>query len=211
LVRLILATTVRYEGASFPRRKERVMEHLRTIGLLDSNGKPLAERIQRVLAYLLPKLRRQYPALREDEIALTEVLEEAGRRIAMREERGGPIEKLHGYAWVTIRCVATSHMRRASTQLIQKTVAAEASDALIAALPAVSGSPEEIERNILMREVSEHLSQEEWVTCLLKLEGFTSQEIAKRHGRSVVAVDTLFSRAKEKLRKALRTKADSVR
>ena len=187
------------------------MEHLRTIGLLDSNGKPLAERIQRVLAYLLPKLRRQYPALREDEIALTEVLEEAGRRIAMREERGGPIEKLHGYAWVTIRCVATSHIRRASTQLIQKTVAAEASDALIATLPAVSGSAEEIERNILMREVSEHLSQEEWVTCLLKLEGFTSQEIAKRHGRSVVAVDTLFSRAKEKLRKALRTKADSVR
>lgn len=187
------------------------MEHLRTLGLLDSNGKPLAERIQRVLGRLLPRLRRQFPAL-QDEVALTEVMEEAGRRIANREDRGGPIEKLHGYAWVTIRSVATSRMRRGSSQLIQKTLTTEAGHALLAAVPAVSGSPEQIERDILLREVSAHLSQEEWLTCLWKLEGFSSQEIADRQGRSVVAVDTLFSRAKQKLRKALGTReADSER
>ena len=47
------------------------MENMRTLGLLDSNGKPLAERIQRVLTGLLPKVRRQFPTLRDD-LALAE-------------------------------------------------------------------------------------------------------------------------------------------
>jgi len=178
------------------------MEHLRTLGLLDSNGKPLAERIQRVLGRLLPRLRRQFPALHDD-IMLTEVMEEAGRRIASREERGGPIEKLHGYAWVTIRSVATSRMRRGSIRLIQKTLESEASNARLATVPSASGTAEEIERDILLREVLGKLSQEERLVCLWKKAGFSSQEIAQHQGRSVAAVDTLFSRAKQKLRKAL--------
>jgi RNA polymerase sigma factor (sigma-70 family) len=179
------------------------MEHLRTIGLLDSNGKPLAERIQRVLSRLLPRLRRQFPALQQDDAALTEVMEEAGRRIASREDRGGPIEKLHGYAWVTIRSVATSRMRRGSIRLIQKTLESEASHARLASQPAEWGTAEEIERDILLREVLGKLSQEERLVCVWKKAGFSSQEIAQHQGRSVAAVDTLFSRAKQKLRKAL--------
>ena len=73
------------------------MDRMRTLGLLDSNEKPLAERVQRALTTLLPKVRRQFPSLRDD-LALTEVVEEAGRRIASREERGGPIEQLHQHA-----------------------------------------------------------------------------------------------------------------
>ncbi len=179
------------------------MEHLRTIGLLDSNGKPLAERIQRVLGRLLPRLRRQFPALQQDDVALTEVMEEEGRRIASREERGGPIEKLHGYAWVTIRSVATSRMRRGSIRLIQKTLESEASHARLTSQPAEWGTAEEIERDILLREVLDKLSQEERLVCVWKKGGFSSQEIAQHQGRSVAAVDTLFSRAKQKLRKAL--------
>ena len=76
------------------------MDHMRALGLLDSNGKPLGDRIERVLAGLLPKLRRRFPNL-QDDVAITEVMEEAGRRIASREARGGPIERIHGYAWVT--------------------------------------------------------------------------------------------------------------
>ena len=127
------------------------MEHLRTIGLLDSNGKPLADRIQKVLGRLLPRLRRQFPGL-QDDVTLTEVMEEAGRRIVSREERGGPIDKLHGYAWVTVRSVATSQMRRGSVRLMQKTLESEASYAKLASVPAGSGTAEQIERNILLRE-----------------------------------------------------------
>ena len=178
------------------------MEDMRTLGLLDSNGKPFAARIERVLGRLLPRLRRQFPAL-QDEVALTEVMEEAGRRIVGREERGGPIDKLYGYAWVTIRSVATSRMRRGSIRLIQKTLESGASHARLATVPAAIGSAEEIERDILLREVLGRLSQDERLVCLWKQAGHSSQEIAHFQGRSVAAVDTLFSRAKQKLRDAL--------
>jgi hypothetical protein len=36
-----------------------------------------------------------------------------------------------------------------------------------------------------------------------KMAGYSAQEIAQLQGRSVVAVDTLFSRAKQKIRNAL--------
>jgi RNA polymerase sigma factor (sigma-70 family) len=177
------------------------MENMRTLGLLDSNGKPLAERIQRALTGLLPKVRRQFPTLR-DELALAEVVEEAGRRIASREERGGPIEQLHAYAWVTLRNVATSHLRKPSTRLIRDTVGSKAGEIHLAGVQASLGSPEQIERDILMREVMERFSEEERVVFMWKTAGYSAPEIAKFQGRSVVAVDTLLSRAKQKLRRA---------
>lgn len=178
------------------------MDHMRTLGLLDSNGKPIAPHIERVLARLLPRLRRQFPAL-QDEVVLTEVMEEAGRRISEREERAGPIEKIHGYAWVAVRCVATSQMRRGSIRLVQNTLESEASQARIATVRATVGSQEQIERDILLREALAALSAEERRVCIWKKAGYSSQEIAAFQGRSVVAVDTLFSRAKQKIRIAL--------
>lgn len=173
-------------------------------GLLDSNGNPLSERIQSVLARLLPRLRRQFPVL-QDEAVLTDVLEEAGRRIAVREERGGPIDRLHGYAWVTIRSVATSRIRRGSIRLIQNTLESVASDAKLATVPAASGTAEDVERAILLREVLAKLSHEERLVCLWKKAGFSTEEIARHQGRSVGAVGMLFTRAKQKLRAALST------
>lgn len=178
------------------------MDHMRALGLLDSTGKPLGDRIEHVVIGLLPKLRRRFPTL-QDEVALTEVLEEAGRRIANREERGGPLEHLHGYAWVTMRSVATSYLRRPSTRLINDTLESEASQARIAMVSASYGSAESIERAILVREAMEELSEEERLVCTWKTAGFSALEIARFLGRSVVAVDTLFSRAKAKLRTAL--------
>jgi hypothetical protein len=54
-----------------------------------------------------------------------------------------------------------------------------------------------------LREALDTLSQEERMVCLWKKAGFSAQEIAKFQGRSVVAVDTLFSRAKQKIRSVL--------
>ena len=175
------------------------MDHMSALGLLDSNGKPLADRIERVLAGLLPKLRRRFPNL-QDDVAITEVMEEAGHRIASREARGGPIERIHGYAWVTVRSVATSYMRRPATRLIQHTLEPDASQEYIALATTRYGSPEQMERDILLREVLDRLSPEERMVCLWKMAGFSAQEIASALGRSVVSVDTLFSRAKQKIR-----------
>ena len=97
------------------------MQHLGPIKLLDGNGEPFPDHIQHVLDKLSPRLRREFPVL-QDDVALIEVLEEAGRRIAAKEARGGPIDRLHGYAWVTLRSVATTHIRRGQIRLIQNAV-----------------------------------------------------------------------------------------
>jgi RNA polymerase sigma factor (sigma-70 family) len=178
------------------------MEHLPRHRLLDRSGHPISEHIEGVLAHLVPRCQRQFPALRDD-FALTEVLEEAGRRIARREQRSGPIEKLHGYAWVTLRSVATSWMRRGSSRLGQKTQSLDEERAAIIAAPAQSSTPEQIEREVLLREVLTQLTPDERLVCASKLAGFTSEEIAQHRGSSIGAVDTLFSRARQKIRKVL--------
>ena len=177
------------------------MEHLRTIGLLDSDGQPFQPRIERVLIQLFPRLRREFPAL-QDEVGLAEIMEEAGRRIRHREQRG-PLERLHGYAWVTIRSIATSRMRLGSSKLDQKTLDPEAGNARLLATPSSRGTVAEVEQAVLLRELLQTLSREERMICLWKKAGFSSQEIALHQRRTVVAVDTIFSRAKQKIRKAL--------
>ena len=172
------------------------------MGLLDSDGTPFPPRLERVLTQLAARLRREFPAL-HDEVTVTEVIEEAGRRISRREQRAGPVEKLHGYAWVVIRSVATSHLRLGSTRVMQKTLGSEASSARLAAAPCRTGTAEDIERQVLLRELLAKLSREERLICLWKQAGFSSQEIADHRQRSVVSVDTIFSRAKQKIRRVL--------
>jgi DNA-directed RNA polymerase specialized sigma24 family protein len=177
------------------------MEHLRTIGLLDSDGQPFHPRIERVLIQLLPRLRREFPLL-QDEVGLAEIMEEAGRRIRHRESRG-PIDRLHGYAWVTVRSIATSRMRLGSYKLHQKTLDSDAGNARLLATPTSRGTAAEVEQAVLLRELLQTLSREERMICLWKKAGFSSQEIALHQRRTVVAIDTIFSRAKQKIRKAL--------
>jgi len=178
------------------------MNVMRALLLLDSNGKPIDSRIERVLAGLIPKLRRRFPSL-QDEVVLADVVEEVGRRIATREERSGLIEHLHGYAWVTVRSVATSYLRRPATRLMQMTLEPEASQTCIALAATSYGSPEEVERGILLREALDTLPPEVRMVCVWKTAGFTSEEIAAWQGRSVGAVDTAFSRAKQRIKQAL--------
>lgn len=178
------------------------MERSRAQRAIDRDGALLPDHIQRVLDDLRPRLRRDFPGL-QDDIALTDVMEEAGQRVALREKRSGPIEKLHAYAWVTLRSVATSRMRLGATQLLQRTLESDASEARLASSPAVIGSAEEIERGILLREVLAHLSPEERLICVWKKAGYSSQEIAQYQGRSVSAVDTLLCRARQKIRRLL--------
>ncbi|MGE3490141.1 MAG: hypothetical protein AB7N29_09055 [Vicinamibacterales bacterium] len=177
------------------------MEHLRTIGLLDSDGQPFHPRMERVLVQLLPRLRREFPSL-QDEVGLAEIMEEAGRRIRHREERGA-IERLHGYAWVTVRSIATSRMRLGSSKLHQKTLDSDAGNARLLVTPSSRGTAAEVEQAVLLRELLRTLSREERMICLWKKAGFSSQEIALHQQRTVGAIDTIFSRAKQKIRKAL--------
>ena len=178
------------------------MEHLQAPRLLDERGNPLNTRVESALRSLVPKFRRQFPAV-QDELDLTEILEKAGHRIAAREQRSGPIEKLHAYAWVTLRSVVMSWMRRSSHRLTQQTISSDAAEALLSTLPASSGTAKQIEQHVLLHEAMHCLSEGEWIVCNLKMMGYSSEQIARRRHTSTAAVDMIFSRAKQKLRRAL--------
>ena len=175
------------------------MEHLQHLRLLDERGKPLGTRIESVLKRLVPRFLKRFPASHDD-LAVTEVLEEAGRRIANRERQVGPIKKLHGYAWVTLHNTGTSWLRRPSNRVAQNTVGAVESEIALSAMPADYGSPEEIEKAILMEQVTARLSPEERLVFFLKINaGFSSEQIAYLRGTSVNAIDIAFSRIKRKI------------
>jgi DNA-directed RNA polymerase specialized sigma24 family protein len=178
------------------------MDHLRTLPLINGHGEPVDTRIGGVLSRLVPRLRREFPTL-QDEAVLTEVLEEAARRIDARETRGGPIERINGYAWVTVRSVATSRLRQGSARLHRQTLGSDASHVALSRVAAADGSAEQIERHILLREVLAQLSTEEQFVCLWKSQGFSSREIAQRRQCTVNAVDLVFFHAKEKIRRTM--------
>jgi RNA polymerase sigma factor (sigma-70 family) len=177
------------------------VEYLANLGLLDANGKPFSSHVERALRELAPRLLRQFPTLK-DEAVLADVLEEAGRKIAEHERRAGPIEKLHGYAWVAIRSVALSRMRRGSMRMERATVRTDA-QALLSGMASDVGTADEIERAILVDEILAQLSDQERTLFMWKKAGFSSKEIARGLGSSVAAVDQLFHRLKEKIQRAL--------
>lgn len=178
------------------------MDHARGLILVSRNGEPLDTAIQAALNRMSSRVVRQFPIL-QDEVALVDVLEEAGHRIAARQERAGPLDNLHGYAWVVVRSVATSFMRRSSVRLTQRTLESESSEAWLTAAPTHHSTPQQIEQQILLRELLRKLTAEERLICIWKHAGFSSQEISKRLGRTVVGVDTAFCRAKDRLRRLL--------
>jgi len=167
--------------------------------ILDERGHPLDPRIEEALLSLLPKFRRNFPAIRDD-LAIVDIFEEAGRKIDHREKESGQINRLHGYAWTTLRTVAATRLRRGDGQLARRTFGAEEGTAAIDATPSRTGTPEDVERTILLRELLAQLSPEERLVCMWKKAGYTSQEIAKRRGTGPGAVDTMMSRIRDKVR-----------
>ena len=178
------------------------MKRGQTFMLVDETGHPLSQHVADALVSLVPRFQREFPLIR-DQSLLTDFLEEAGRRIVKRETRSGPIEHLHGYAWVALRSVGRSWLRRGSSRLALNTLTSEESTSALNAMAASHGGPEQIERSILRRQVLALLTREERLVCTRREMGFSSREIATLRGTSVGAVDTLLSRTKARLRKLL--------
>ena len=174
------------------------MENLRKLGFLGADGKPLDERLSKVLNALLPRFRRRFPAI-QDDVEVTEAFEEAARRITKRERASGPIEKLGGYAWKALESIGVSLQRRGSMQIRFNRVESRTGPDIVSQLRAWDGSVEEIERGILLRQIEEHMTPEEKWIFNLKAFGYSSEEIAKLRGSSVNSVDKVMSRLKQKL------------
>ena len=175
------------------------MENLRKLGFLGADGKPLDERLSKVLNALLPRFRRRFPAI-QDDVEVTEAFEEAARRITKRERASGPIEKLGGYAWKALESIGVSVHRRSAMQIRVNRVESRTGPEIVSRLEAWEGSAEQIERDILLREIEATLTPEEARIFHLKSLGFSSEEIAKSRGSSVNSVDKVMSRLKQKFR-----------
>lgn len=172
----------------------------RGIRLIDEQGVLVDPRVEGALLQMRGRLRRQFPACR-DELTATEVIEEAARRLVRRERRIGHIEHLHAYAWVTLRSVMTSRLRRGDAHLDRCTIRSRQADVLLASERATRHTAREVERRVLLGEVLAALSGDERRVCAMKAEGFSGGEIARVMGRSRAAIDTLYARAKARARR----------
>ena len=178
------------------------MKNLGKFALLDENGQPLSSHIDRVLRDLAPRLQREFAVLK-DEVTIIEVLEEAGRKIINHERQFGPIDRLHGYAWTVVDRIATSKMRRGSMRIARATLEAEDSQAALDRLQSRIGTAEQIEADIVLRQLYERMTLEEQLFCTWKRLGRSSREIAREQGTSIERVNTFFHRLKHKVREIL--------
>lgn len=174
------------------------MQSVRRLGLLDASGRPFDDRLVDVLSDLMSRFRRRFPAI-VDEVEITNVFEEAAKRIARREQRYGEIEKLHGYAWRAIESVAISMQRRGSMQVRLRRVESRTGLDVAATLPASHGSPAEIEQTVLLHEVESRMTGMEASVFDRRLEGYSSAEIGAACGMSSNAVDKMLSRARRRV------------
>lgn len=175
------------------------------ITLVDERGAPLDPRVARVLTQMRGRLRRQFPACRDEQMTV-DVLEEAGRRLLRRERQVGLIANLHGYAWVTVRSVMMSRLRRRDMRLMERTVSSRHGEALLASRRATRHTAADLERRVLLGQVLAVLSRDERRVCAMKAAGYSTGEIARQLGRSAASVDTFYSRAKAKARRLTATR-----
>jgi DNA-directed RNA polymerase specialized sigma24 family protein len=100
--------------------------------------------------------------------------------------------------------------------MLQRTLASEASGGALARATATDGCKEQIEQNILIRELLAPLTPDEQQVVPWKFFGFSSREIARRRGCTVNAVNLTFFHAKERIptqprRSARKSKTDCPR
>ena len=171
---------------------------------LDAEGSPLEPRIQSVLRDLRLRFPKRLPQL-DDDVFITEVFEEAGRRILAHEAEHGPVNNLEAFAWTTVLNVARSRLARSSMRVVGSTLDSAASHAVLGQLHARNGTREQIEADILVQQILAQLSPEERDLYYWKAWGHSTREIARACGKSEGHVNTLVYRMRLKIRELLRS------
>lgn len=184
------------------------MERLRKLGLLDENGQPFDDRVQEIFERLVYKFHRNFPRVR-DEVDAQKIFEKAAHKLIERErESGHEFKNPYGYAWSTLWTVAISEGRGGSIE--GHRIRAESSSAfdLVASLPSPDGTPEQLDRQILLNEFRARLTNEEELVLSARLAGYSSREIGEWRGCSPEAIDNMLSRIRKKLRAFVEEKHD---
>lgn len=188
------------------------MERLQIPHLLDERGQPIDPRFDRLLRSCIPKLRKQFRPLRDDEFLLTLVLEEGARRLALWEKRTGRRLEDHWqhFVWKVVLNVARSWMVLEPNRMKNDTIGAEAGEAILSTLPATWGTARQMEMAVRLREVHDNVKEDVWSVLESKMAGYTAIQIGENRGCSPAAVNMVFSRAKRKLDRLLNRVSSGV-
>ena len=169
---------------------------------LDSDGSPLEPRIQRVLRVLRLRFGSRLSRI-DGDVFVTEVFEDAGRRIVAHEAEHGRVEDLEAFAWTVVLNVARSRLARSSMRVIGATLDHEASDAVLRALHARDGTREQIENDILVQQILARMTPEERDLYWRKAWGHSVRDIARACGKSEGHVNTLVYRMRLTIKELL--------
>lgn len=175
------------------------MEQLRKLELLDEQGRPVDERTLGVLEKLQGKFRKHFRRI-QDESVITTIFEKVAAMMARRERASGPLERPYGYAWRALQSIAISNLRGTSIELHRHRAESRDGRDVVRRLEAMDGTPTQIERDILMKELIAQMTSEEAFVFAHKMAGHTSAAIAAKLGCAPVTVDVTVWRIRQKLR-----------
>ncbi len=184
------------------------MEQLRKLELLDEHGRPVDERTLGVLEKLQGRFRRHFRRI-QDESVVTTIFEKVAAMMVRRERASGPLEKPYGYAWRALRSVAISNLRGTSIELHRHRAEATDGRDVVRRLAAMDGTPDQIERDILMKELVAQMTSEEAFIFGHKMAGHTSATIAAKLGCAPATVDVILWRIRQKLRDFVNKRGDT--
>lgn len=174
------------------------IDHLAKSPLIDDSGSPLDPRVRLALSGLTARFAREFASIR-DAAVVASLFEKAGGAIARHEEVKGPVERLPAFAWIVLRNLAVSWIRSPAGRVELASISGRSGDQFIGNRKSERGTADEIQSDILLRQILSTLSTAEREVVILRKAGFTSKEIAAKRGGSVSAVNTMMCRLKKRL------------
>src|SRR5207248_2804584 len=121
------------------------------------------------------------------------------RRIAAREERKGPLDNLHAYAWVVVRRIAALRLRHDQWAVSSATLTGSESESVLRRIPAGFATSEQIFNDILCRELLANLNPIERQIAKGRNAGQSDDEIARGCGTSRRTISNAWRRLKRKM------------
>ncbi|MEP7309343.1 MAG: hypothetical protein ABJA98_27890 [Acidobacteriota bacterium] len=172
--------------------------HRDDVSLVNEYGQPFSARLNDALTDLAPRLRAAFPIL-NDPYALTEILEEAARNIMAREAGEGAVDDLRAYAWTTATHTVVRRLKRGEWAVQRASLSVDDSASALASMLSAAPTLDQIEAEILAREIADQLSPDDQHLLRCRRAGLSLAEIAQQQRRSRVAVESSWRRVKRRM------------
>ncbi len=180
-------------------KQQEPLEPLPKLKLLDEAGQPLSERIHAIFLPLETRFRLKFKAI-DDDAVVRNLFDQAAQIYSKQESAGPTIDKPEGFAWKVLCNLATSALRRSEERVMNGSVDGLSGERVLAALSAVTGTPEQIVNQVYAREIFEELSEVEQRCATLKTLGFSSSSVGKTLNMTTSSVDKMMQRIRDRFR-----------